>query len=101
MDQSVERLNEHSLEDCLGRQKATAIYIVGGWVCHGFNTVTPAENNCGRDAAWFLKRVEKVRSVSNTHSFSNIDVRLSAGEVEIMEAGYTTASIMVDERFLL
>jgi hypothetical protein len=33
----VERLNEHSLEDCLGRQKATAIYIVGGWVCHGFN----------------------------------------------------------------
>jgi hypothetical protein len=30
-------LNEHSLEDCLGRQRATAIYIVGGWVCHGFN----------------------------------------------------------------
>ena len=28
----VERLNEHSLEDCLGRQRATAIYIVGGWV---------------------------------------------------------------------
>jgi hypothetical protein len=35
---NVERLNEHSLEDCLDRQKATAIYIVGGWVCHDFNT---------------------------------------------------------------
>jgi hypothetical protein len=34
---SVERLNEHSLEGCLSRWKATAIYIVGGWVCHGFN----------------------------------------------------------------
>ena len=33
----VERLNEHSLEDCLGRQRATAIYIVGCWVCHDFN----------------------------------------------------------------
>jgi hypothetical protein len=32
------RLNEHSLEDCLGRWKATAIYIVGGWVCRDFNT---------------------------------------------------------------
>jgi len=27
----VERLDEHSLEDCLGRQKAIAIYIVDGW----------------------------------------------------------------------
>jgi hypothetical protein len=37
----VERLNEHSLEDCLGRWKATAIYIVGGWVCHDFNKIRP------------------------------------------------------------
>jgi hypothetical protein len=29
-DDSVERLNEHSLEDCLGRWKATAIYLRGG-----------------------------------------------------------------------
>jgi hypothetical protein len=28
----VERLNEHSLEDCLGRQKATAIYSRAGFV---------------------------------------------------------------------
>lgn len=34
---NVERLNEHSLEDYLGRQRATTIYIVGGWVCHSFN----------------------------------------------------------------
>jgi hypothetical protein len=33
----VERLNEHSLENYLGRQRATAIYIVGDWVCHDFN----------------------------------------------------------------
>jgi hypothetical protein len=30
-------LNEHSLEHCLGGQRAIAIYIVGGWVCHSFN----------------------------------------------------------------
>jgi hypothetical protein len=35
---SAERLNEHSLEDCLGRQRATATYIVGGWVYHGFSS---------------------------------------------------------------
>jgi serine protease AprX len=35
----VERLNEHSLEDYLGRQRATAIYIVGGWVCHVSNNL--------------------------------------------------------------
>ena len=29
--EAVERLNEHSLEDCLGRQRAIAIYIVDGW----------------------------------------------------------------------
>jgi hypothetical protein len=40
--QNVERLNEHSLPDCLGRTRATAIYIIGGWVCHGFNT--PPQN---------------------------------------------------------
>jgi hypothetical protein len=34
---SVERLNEHSLEDCLGRQRAIAIYIIGGWDCLDFN----------------------------------------------------------------
>jgi hypothetical protein len=28
---SVERLNEHSLEDCLGRQRTIAIYILDGW----------------------------------------------------------------------
>jgi hypothetical protein len=26
----VERLNEHLLEDCLGRQRTIAIYIMGG-----------------------------------------------------------------------
>jgi hypothetical protein len=31
-------LNELSLEDYLGRQRATAIYIVGGWDCLSFNT---------------------------------------------------------------
>jgi hypothetical protein len=36
---SVERLNEHFLKNYLGRQKATAIYIVESWVCHDFNTV--------------------------------------------------------------
>jgi hypothetical protein len=41
---NVERLNEHSLEDYLGRPRATAIYIVGGWVCHGFNS--RAYDNC-------------------------------------------------------
>jgi hypothetical protein len=35
---SVESFTEHSLEDCLDRQRATAIYIVGGWVCHDFNS---------------------------------------------------------------
>jgi hypothetical protein len=39
---TVERLNEHSLEDCLGRQRAIAIYIIGdtigGWDCLGFNS---------------------------------------------------------------
>jgi hypothetical protein len=35
--EGVERLNEHSLEDCLGRPRATAIYIGGGWFCHRFN----------------------------------------------------------------
>jgi hypothetical protein len=33
----VERLNERSLEDYLGGQRATAIYIVGGWDCLSFN----------------------------------------------------------------
>jgi hypothetical protein len=42
-DAYVERLNEHSLEDCLGRPRATAIYIVGGWFCHRFNSLWPAE----------------------------------------------------------
>ena len=37
----VERLNEHSLEDCLGRPRATAIYIVGGWDCLSFNRLAP------------------------------------------------------------
>jgi hypothetical protein len=32
----VERLNEHSPEHYLDRQRATAIYIVGGWVYHSF-----------------------------------------------------------------
>jgi hypothetical protein len=31
--QHVERLNEHSLEDYLGWQRTTAIYIVDGWKC--------------------------------------------------------------------
>ena len=31
MEQCVEWLNERLLEDCLGRQRAMAIYIVGGW----------------------------------------------------------------------
>jgi hypothetical protein len=32
------KLNEHSLEDCLGRHRATATYIVEGWDCLGFNS---------------------------------------------------------------
>jgi hypothetical protein len=39
MEQCVEWLNERLLEDCLGRQRAMAIYIVGGWDCLGFNTM--------------------------------------------------------------
>jgi hypothetical protein len=35
---TIERLNEHPLEDYLGGWKATAIYIVGDWVCHDFNS---------------------------------------------------------------
>src|SRR2546430_1025903 len=38
---TVKRLNEHSLEDCLGRPRATAIYIVGGWDCLSFNRLAP------------------------------------------------------------
>jgi len=40
MEQCVEWLNERSLEDCLGRQRAIAIDIVGGRGCLGFNTRT-------------------------------------------------------------
>jgi hypothetical protein len=47
-DPSWRLLNEHSLEDRLGRQRVTAIYIVEGWVCHGFN-----RDNC--DACYFCK----------------------------------------------
>jgi hypothetical protein len=43
--ENVERLNEHSLQDCLGRTRATAIYIIGGWVCHGFNRKEPKSGN--------------------------------------------------------
>ena len=40
VERSVERLNERSLEDYLGWQRTTAIYIVDGWErwdCLGFN----------------------------------------------------------------
>ena len=33
----LERLNERSLKDYLGRRRATVIYIVGGWDCFSFN----------------------------------------------------------------
>jgi hypothetical protein len=33
LEGSVERLNEHSLEDYLGWQRTTTIYIVDGWEC--------------------------------------------------------------------
>jgi hypothetical protein len=39
---SVERLNELFLEGYLGRQRVTAIYIVGGWDCPSSNT--PPQN---------------------------------------------------------
>jgi hypothetical protein len=37
----TERLNERSLEDCLGRQRAIAIYIVGGWEWSWFQHLQP------------------------------------------------------------
>jgi hypothetical protein len=37
---TVERLKEHSLEDCLGEAESYSIYIIGGWDCLGFNGVT-------------------------------------------------------------
>jgi hypothetical protein len=46
----VERLNEHSLEDCLGRPRATAIYIMGGWFCHRFNTLEVVQLPLDRNA---------------------------------------------------
>jgi hypothetical protein len=36
-DELVEWLNELSLEDCLGRQIATATYIIDGWGCLSFD----------------------------------------------------------------
>ena len=37
----VERLNEHSLEDCLGRQRATTIYILGRFLSEASQDFDP------------------------------------------------------------